>query len=651
MKKKNPNDESQDVFSIQSIDFFAAFKEIEPLIKNKKEAEELFYKILNHENYSTTTQSYEVISNYIKKRLKSLNYQFNSNDAIFNNYINLFKQTTSPSTYQQFLFFVQLYSIGKISHRSFINLTINLLSSDLTIIKNGSLSNLPHIKFLPSFMSTFNNPSLSQVGILKGTQIEDYCSEIIVGLTSYAENYSLIGDSQIDLGKIASKCLQCLGMGLINIDIAKFWLSKYFPQEYFMNLDKIPDYAYIIPSQYPHEVIGCSSFEIKCNNQTAAQMYVQNEIQKYSMLSLNPVAIEVYEKKLQLISKLLDKIRDREKIEPNELLPFFGEKNSLAVSIIIERSSASKEINLLTSKFNKIHDELVRYLCRYLQNTIQSTSNNYNFDFSIQDDDKIFIASDETINYTNYRYIYNAYLRSLTFCKIYEFPGTRELYYGSLNNALIAIALVRKFITVYFGFERAQLMLHALSGLMPLFISNNYDPQKSKTQKVKCNGNQSISSHQIAVLAYLSEIAQIIGMNKESNFIKVIIDQNEESSNSIPYFNENDQNKFTQELLSIPVALKEKKEIDYLSNISVIGSTPDFVFFEQRSFAYKMQSIDLILTLLVRQLNRAAMNNEFTLLSSVSQLKEKRIVPIIKERAFENTNACIVISVITSMFI
>ena len=92
--------------------------------------------------------------------------------------------------------------------------------------------------------------------------------------------------------------------------------------------------------------------------------------------------------------------------------------------------------------------------------------------------------------------------------------------------------------------------------------------------------------------------------------------------------------------------MKEKKEIDYLSSLSVDESTSD-----QRAYAYRMQCIDLVLTLLVRQLNRAAMNDEFTLLSSVSQLKTKRIVPIVKERAFENNTASITISVITSMII
>lgn len=642
MKKRIPNE-----FSIQTIDYFAVFKEIEPLIKNKKEAEELFYKIMNHENYSTNTQAYEVISNYIKRKLKSSTSPFESNSAIFNNYLNLFRQTTSTSTYQQFLFFVQLYSIGKISHRSFVNLILSLLSSDSNVTKGDSLSDLPHIKLLPSFMLTFNNPSLSQVGILKGTQIEDYCSEIIVGLSSYAENYPLMGKEKIDLGKVASKCLKCLGMGLINIDIAKFWLSKYFPQEYFLNLDKIPDYSFIIPSQYPHEVIGCANFENRSNNKTVAQMYVQNEIKKYSMLSLGPVAIEVYEKKLQLISKLLDKIRNREKIEPNELLPFYGEQSSPAVSAIIEKSTASKEINFLASEFKKVHGELYQYLSEYLKNTMKCLDNNYHFNFSNPEDEKFFKSSDETINYTNFRYIYSAYLRYLNFCKIYEIPGTRKVLYGSLNNAYIAIALVHKFIVTYFGSERAQLMLHALSGLMPLFIFNNNDTQKIKNQRVKCNGNQSLSSHQIAVLVYLSEIARIIGLKKASKTVKVIIDQGDDSSNPIPYFDEKDTNEYTQELMSIPIALKE---VGFIDKMSFDESKPAFYLFNQRIFAYQIQSIDLVLTLLVRQLNRAAMNNEFSLLSSVSQLKTKRIVPIIKEKAFESANASIGISVITSMF-
>ena len=79
----NKIDESKEEFPIQSIDFFEVFNEIQPLIKNRKEADELFYKILNHENYSTTTQSYEIISNYIKKKLKSPDSQLDSNDAIF----------------------------------------------------------------------------------------------------------------------------------------------------------------------------------------------------------------------------------------------------------------------------------------------------------------------------------------------------------------------------------------------------------------------------------------------------------------------------------------------------------------------------------------------------------------------------------------
>lgn len=653
MNRRLSREDSKDELSIQNVDFFEIFNEIQPLIKNKKEAEELFYKILNHENYSTNTQSYEVISNYIKKKLKSSNSPLDSNTAIFHNYIKLFKQTSSPSTYQQFLFFIQLYSIGRISHATFVNLILNLLSSDPELKQKGSLPDLPHIKLLPSFMSTFNNPSLSQVGTWKGNLIEDYCSEIIVGLTSYAANCPVDDKNNLNLGKVALKCLQCLGMGLINIDIAKFWLSKYFPQEYFAKLDKIPDYSLIIPSQRPHEMIGCTSDDnINDNKQTAAQMYIQNEIQKCSMLSLYPVATEVYEKKLQLISRIFDKICYRETIEPFELAPFFGEKKSPGIINRIEKATAANEINILAQKFDEIKEELTYYLNQYLSNTIKSFNSNI---FLKESDNPNYKKVQETTIYANYRYIYNAYLRHLNFCRVYEIPGTRKITFGSIHRASVAVAFVHKFIKIYFSQERYKMLLRALSGLMPLFdFKNNTNIPKDQNKIKIIKGNRSLSSYQIAVLAYLSEIARTLGAKKDVDKIQIKFQSFPENEyiNSIPYFdeNQNNENIFIKKLMLIPLSYKKKIKSDFLSSISENESNPNYSLYEERAFAYKIQSIDMVLTLLVQQLYRSAKKEEFSLLNSASLFKRKRIVPVVRERAFDNDDASIVISSISTLF-
>ncbi|OHT03470.1 hypothetical protein TRFO_06733 [Tritrichomonas foetus] len=581
------SDDYYDDISIQDIDFFAALKEVESQFSNKKVANKLFKSILNHEKISDQkfkdkemNKEYQTLKNYVAHVLKPRKAPANTKEIIYSNYIQTFKKNSKPEIFQQFLFFVQLYSIGKIGHQIFINLVLNLFPDE-------NLQELPQIKSLPSFMACFNQPSLTCVGIRKGSKYNDICAEILIGLTSASQN------DPVKL-EVVSKCMQSLAMGLIDRDTAKFWLSKYFHPNLYSKLDELTEFEQLMPSRFQPDLIP--NIEIDHRRETVTQLFINQEILKYSMKSINPVVLEIIESKLQIIYNIFEKVRQREKVMPNTLIPFFGNSSS-KISQLIIKGKSNKELNLLSDKYDEYRRAAFSFLTQYLKST------------NIQNPD--------------YRYIYNNYLRTLNFVGFYTIPGVKTINFKSPHHCFVATAFVNEFIKVYFGEETSEKLLSTFEKIMPLFDTR----PKAKFYKA-------LTVDQTAVLLYLYEISKLILESGDVNDIQVILsNENEDNDDkqSIPYFDMNENHHdFAQLVCSIPSRMKNKEEM------------PQIV-----TMACPLLHVDLPLTKLCRHLNKSFMKKE-ELNSSITMMKTSGLVILIKDK-FEGEDATITLSVIPSI--
>lgn len=609
--------------SMQNVDFFSLMNELSLLISTgKKSCDDIFSEAINGEILSTETEYRLTINNFIKGKIPHNKILHNSDEETYEKYINFFQTKYPPSSFNQFLFFVHIYSLGKIGHKTFTNLIFNFLNHNNP---NFRLANSFEVNFLPLFMTSISRLSKTSSKYYDKKINEEYAIELVVGLTSFAATHANQKTGQFDLGKKLSKCFQCLSTGTISLADAKYWLSQYFPSAFYHKIDLLNDFRFLSPYRFPYEIIGCTDFrpmnKDKYSSQSAYEQYKNIAINRHSMRSLSPAALEIYERELFIISEIIALYCENQPITAIQLKPLFGKKGIDRIVKRFENGTASQELNILSKRFEKVKNDCIDYLNIYEQNQLIEHHN-------IQD----------IIRWTDFRCIFNILLRPLICSKYLEFPGTYHIHFDGIHQAMVAIAFVSEFINVYFGSERAQLLNHALAAFLPLFVDRR---ETVADKKNKINHSQAISGTQLVILTYLSEIAHIfascgdvasIGLCQEENWFE------------LPRFIKQDytNNNFAQFITSMPSRLKNK-EIFY-------QNPKPFNDNQQLDVnLLRLYNMDLILVKICQFLNLSASEKEFQFSNSTKMLKKKKIVSIIRPNPDEN-DASIIISSIFSIF-
>ena len=581
---------------IKKLDYFNLWNEIKPKITNKEKALEIFEKIMNDEKIHKTSKEFTEINDLAEGKINIQDLPENSSQFIINQYFQIFKKNADVQVFQQFIIYFKLYSVGRIGHRAFASLVINLFPQQ-------NPKDVVQIRLLPTLMAAIPSLSLGEKQNANMSPNYDYASEIIVGL---------ICSSQDEKAReSAIRCLHCLGAGLIDLETAEFWLSHYFHPSLYSKLKEITDFRYLIPSRFPPDMIPDYSYvkPFFSSSDTVLESYAKTIFQEQAMIDLEPVAAEVLESKIIILHNLFSKIHNREEVTKDDLAEFFGDQTE-DIASFINKGLAYDEINMLTRKYYEYFNNLTIYYTNYMNKSVD--------------------------NINDHCFIYNNYLRPISFCYYYTTPGPKEIKFYSFVECEVALAFVNEFINVYFGEETRSRLLDALNILMPLFTFSNENENKLCHQN-----NQILTFNQIYSNLYLREIAQLINdsgkFDKESDENNLIsqIPTRRSLHNSIPEFDKSSidpDDQFPLLITTIPLRLKSKE-----SMVDIFKNDPKFI---------KLSHIDLPLTRICKTLNRSSKNGE-TLSGMVNYLKTKGTVPILKKK-FETENTSIMYSVVIS---
>lgn len=483
---------SQDQKLLERINYFKVLESIKSqMVDESDKIDSLCQMVVNHEPFDNeTTGTADKVSKYYLQVVVSRTTYPPDYNSIFREYLSKLKDTITPENYVKFLRFLSVYFTGKIPVATFISLFIPFLPSE-------NKSEDPLFKYLPIFLSAIDQAGFINIKTNLKSEIEIASTELLLNISASA--------SSSPISASISKCMKLLANGLISLEVAKEWMSKFVDQQILDKLSEISDFSYCHPSRFPHELILFPEYSDKEPPQSVAQKFMNYQNSLHDFVSLRPVVLEVISLKLRGLRKVIRRLCEGAQPTNEEIYFAFGEE------VDFFASQCPKYSSVLIYKFSKMYIEYFNLLKKLIESNIKHFKPNH----------------------PEYRCLYKSFIKKDVFAFHYSLVGQTTLDFGSSQNAFVTYALVNMFIKT-FGAKK-QILEESLNVISPIF------KDESKTYVV--------TEQHINALAYMCEIARLLKETGKTDEVK--IDHVTYSDWDPTLIKENQKTEFGEKIASI----------------------------------------------------------------------------------------------------